>query len=128
MLGISGVSSDARDIEIAALENGNERAQLAMKMYDYRIRKYIGSYAAAMGGVDAVVFTGGIGENADITRAGVCEDLEFLGIDIDENLNNGLRGKEQVISKEGSRVKVIVVPTNEELVIALDTETIVKNR
>ncbi|PSK82103.1 acetate/propionate family kinase [Prolixibacter denitrificans] len=127
MLGISGVSSDARDIEIAALENGNERAQLAMKMYDYRIRKYIGSYAAAMGGVDALVFTGGIGENADITRAGVCEDLEFLGIEIDENLNNGLRGKEQVISKEGSRVKVIVVPTNEELVIAMDTETIVKN-
>ncbi|GET25377.1 acetate kinase [Prolixibacter sp. NT017] len=127
MLGISGVSSDARDIEIAALENGNERAQLAMKMYDYRIRKYIGSYAAAMGGVDALVFTGGIGENADVTRAGVCEDLEFLGIEIDENLNNGLRGKEQVISKEGSRVKVIVVPTNEELVIAMDTETIVKN-
>jgi len=127
MLGISGVSSDARDIEIAALENGNERAQLAMKMYDYRIRKYIGSYAAAMGGVDALVFTGGIGENGDITRAGVCEDLEFLGIEIDENLNNGLRGKEQVISKEGSRVKVIVVPTNEELVIAMDTETIVKN-
>ena len=126
MLGISGVSSDARDIEIAALENGNERAQLAMQMYDYRIRKYIGSYAAAMGGVDALVFTGGIGENADITRAGVCKDLEFLGIEIDENLNNGLRGKEQVISKEGSRVKVIVVPTNEELMIALDTESIVK--
>ena len=128
MLGISGVSSDARDIEIAALENGNERAQLAMKMYDYRIRKYIGSYAAAMGGVDALVFTGGIGENADITRAGVCEDLEFLGIELDENLNNGLRGKEQLISKEGSKVKVVVVPTNEELMIAIDTETIVKNQ
>jgi len=128
MLGISGVSSDARDIEIAALENGNERAQLAMKMYDYRIRKYIGSYAAAMGGVDALVFTGGIGENADITRAGVCEDLEFLGIELDEDLNNGLRGKEQLISKEGSKVKVVVVPTNEELMIAIDTETIVKNQ
>jgi acetate kinase len=127
MLGISGVSSDARDIEIAALENGNERAQLAMKMYDYRVRKYIGSYAAAMGGIDVLVFTGGIGENADITRSGICEDLEFLGIELDENLNNGLRGKEQVISKEGSRVKVVVVPTNEELVIAIDTETIVKS-
>ena len=127
MLGISGVSSDARDIEIAALENGNERAQLAMKMYDYRVRKYIGSYAAAMGGIDVLVFTGGIGENADITRSGICEDLEFLGIEIDENLNNGLRGKEQVISKPGSRVTVVVVPTNEELVIAMDTETIVKN-
>jgi len=127
MLGISGVSSDARDIEIAALEKGNERAKLAMKMYDYRVRKYIGSYAAAMGGIDALVFTGGIGENADITRSGICEDLEFLGIELDENLNNGLRGKEQVISKEGSRVKVVVVPTNEELMIAIDTETIVKN-
>jgi acetate kinase len=128
MLGISGVSSDARDIEIAALENGNERAQLAMKMYDYRVRKYIGSYAAAMGGIDALVFTGGIGENADITRSGICEDLEFLGIELDENLNNGLRGKEQLISKEGSKVKVVVVPTNEELMIAIDTETIVKNQ
>jgi acetate kinase len=125
MLGISGISSDARDIETAAIDNGDERALLAMKMYDYRIKKYIGAYAAALGGVDVLVFTGGIGENADITRTGICEDLQFMGIELDEKINNGLRGKEMMISKENSNVKVVVVPTNEELMIAADTLKII---
>ena len=124
LLGITGISFDMREITTAAA-NGDERCQLAIKMLNYRIKKYIGAYAAAMGGVDILVFTGGVGENSDITRFGVCEDLEFLGIDIDQQLNTGLRSKEQVISKKDSRVKVIVVPTNEELMIAIDTQNIV---
>jgi len=127
MLGITGISSDARDIENAFIE-GNERARLAMEMYDYRIRKYIGAYAAAMGGIDILLFTGGIGENSDLTRAGICKDLEFLGIELDESINTGLRGKEKVISKEGLKVKVMVVPTNEELTIAQDTQVLVEER
>ncbi|TKG97165.1 acetate kinase [Puteibacter caeruleilacunae] len=127
MLGITGISSDARDIEDAAAD-GHERALLAMKMYDYKIRKYIGAYAAAMGGIDVLVFTGGIGENGDITRSGVCQDLEFLGIEIDESINKGLRGKEMDISKEGTKTRVMVVPTNEELMIAVDTEKIVNKQ
>jgi len=126
MLGISGVSSDMREIEEAA-EGGNERAKLALEMYNYRIRKYIGAYAAAMGGIDALVFTGGIGENADTTRRGVTKGLEFLGIEIDETKNSGLRGKDMEISTENSRVKVLVIPTNEELVIARDTKEIIDN-
>ena len=124
LLGISGISSDSREIRIAA-DKGDERCLLAIRMFDYRIKKYIGSYAAAMGGLDVVVFTGGIGENSDVTRAGICEELEFMGIEIDPLLNDGLRGEERVISKVGSRVKVIVVPTNEELMIAIDTQSIV---
>jgi len=124
LLGISGISSDSREIRAAA-EKGDERCLLAIKMFDYRIKKYIGSYAAAMGGLDVVVFTGGIGENSDVTRAGICEDLEFMGIELDPDINKGLQGKEQVISTEGSKVKVIVVPTNEELMIAIDTQNIV---
>jgi acetate kinase len=124
LLGITGISFDMREISASAA-NGEERCQLAIKMLNYRIKKYIGAYAAAMGGVDILVFTGGVGENSDITRSGVCEDLEFLGIEIDPQINTGLRSKEQVISKEGSRVKVIVVPTNEELMIAIDTQNIV---
>ena len=124
LLGISGISSDSREIRAAA-EKGDERCLLAIKMFDYRIKKYIGSYAAAMGGLDVVVFTGGIGENSDVTRAGICEELEFMGIELDPDINKGLQGKEQVISKEGSKVKVIVVPTNEELMIAIDTQNIV---
>ena len=127
LLGISGISSDSREIRAAA-EKGDERCLLAIKMFDYRIKKYIGSYAAAMGGLDLVVFTGGIGENSDVTRAGICEDLEFLGIEIDPLINEGLQGKECVISKAGSKVKVIVVPTNEELMIAIDTQNIVYQR
>ncbi len=124
LLGITGISSDSREIRAAA-DKGDERCLLAIKMFDYRIKKYIGSYAVAMGGVDVLVFTGGIGENSDVTRSGVCEGLEFMGIEIDPQTNEGLRGEERVISKEGSRVKVIVVPTNEELMIAIDTQNIV---
>ncbi|MCT4643747.1 MAG: acetate kinase [Carboxylicivirga sp.] len=125
MLGLTGISSDMREIESAAAE-GHDGAQLGLKIYDYRIKKYIGSYAAAMGGVDIVVFTGGIGENGDDTRAGVCEGLEFLGVEVDPKINKGLRGKEQVISPEANKVRVMVVPTNEELVIAQDTKEIVE--
>jgi acetate kinase len=126
MLGISGVSSDMREIEEAA-ETGHERAKLALEMYDYRIRKYIGAYAAAMGGIDVLVFTGGIGENADTTRRGVTKGLGFLGIEIDEAKNTGLRGKEMDISAANTKVKVLVIPTNEELVIARDTKEIIEN-
>lgn len=125
LLGISGISSDMREIEAAATE-GNKRAVLALKMFDYRIKKYIGSYAAAMGGVDIVVFTGGIGENGWETRENICTDLEFLGIEFDKDRNKGARGTEAVISKDGSRVTVMVVPTNEEFVIASDTKSIVE--
>ncbi len=124
VLGISGVSSDMRDVEDAA-NDGNERAQLALRMYEYRIKKYIGSYAAAMGGVDVIVFTGGIGENASDTRANVMNGFEFLGADFDFEKNDGLRAEEVEISKEDSKVKVWIVPTNEELVIARDTLEIV---
>lgn len=125
MLGITGVSSDMREIEEKA-EAGSERAQTALKMYEYRIRKYIGAYAAAMGGLDTLIFTGGIGENADTTRRGVLEGLEFLGIELDHNKNNGLRGNTAIISTDTSRVKVVVIPTNEELVIAKDTQKLVQ--
>jgi len=120
MLGVSGVSSDMREIEEAA-EAGNKRAEVALKMYDYRIKKYIGSYAAAMNGVDAIIFTGGVGENADTTRRGVLKDMDYLGVKLDDKKNDGLRGKEALISTDDSKVKAIVVPTNEELVIASDT-------
>jgi acetate kinase len=125
MLGVSGVSSDMREIESAAAE-GHERAILALKMYDYRIKKYIGAYAAAMGGVDIVVFTGGIGENGWETRENICTDLEFLGIEFDRERNKGIRGKEAVITKNGSKATVVIIPTNEEFVIASDTKEIVE--
>ncbi len=124
MIGVSGVSSDMRDIETAA-NNGNERAKIALHMYDYRVKKYIGAYAAAMGGVDLVIFTGGIGENACATREGVCKDMEFLGIDFDFEKNKNLRGVDALLTKENSKVKVMVITTNEELVIATDTYNIV---
>lgn len=120
MLGISGVSSDMRDIETAA-EEGHERAQMALKMYQYRIKKYIGSYAAAMGGVDAIVFTGGVGENDWVTRQNAVEGLEFMGVELDKSKNTGMRGKTMAISTDDSKVSVLVIPTNEELVIASDT-------
>lgn len=120
VLGISGVSSDFRDIEAAAAE-GNKRAQLALDKFAYTVKKYIGSYAAAMGGLDALVFTAGLGENSAPERIHICRGLEFLGIDIDENRNN-TRGKEAEISKDGSKVKIFVIPTNEELMIARDTK------
>jgi len=116
LLGLSGVSSDMRDIE-AALAEGNERAELALEVFAYNVRKYIGAYAAAMGGVDAIVFTAGIGENAKGMRLRICRGLEFLGLEVDE-ARNDCRGQEQEISRPGSRVKVFVIPTNEELMIA----------
>jgi acetate kinase len=124
MVGISGVSSDMRDIEKAATE-GNKRARLALDMYYYRVKKYIGSYTAAMGGVDLIIFTGGIGENDSDLRAHVCGDMEFMGIDFDIEKNKGLRGKDAILSKPNSKVTVMTVCTNEELVIALDTLEIV---
>lgn len=124
VLGITGISSDMRDVENAANE-GNERAILALKMYSYRIKKYIGAYAAAMGGVDAVVFTAGVGENQTGMRFDACENLDFLGIKIDKEKNDKIRGKEAVISTPDSRVKVVVVPTDEEIVIARDTKELV---
>ena len=125
VLGISGVSSDFRDVETAA-DEGNERAQLALDMFVYSVKKFIGSYAAAMGGVDAIVFTGGIGENNCKMREDILDGLEFLGIDLDKEKNLKTRTQADV-SKPESKTKVLVIPTNEELVIAMDTMEIVKN-
>jgi acetate kinase len=127
VLGISGISSDMREVESAAAE-GDERAALSLKMYNYRVKKYIGAYAAAMGGVDLLIFTGGIGENSSGTRENICKDLEFMGLEFDKQKNHGMRGKEMVISRKESQVTVMIVPTNEEFVIASDTCEIVKNR
>jgi acetate kinase len=124
VLGVSGVSSDMREIENAA-DQGVYRAELALNMYNYRVKKYIGAYTAAMNGLDILIFTGGIGENADRTRKGIAGDLSYLGIELDDEKNNGLRGKEAIISTDNSKVKVMVVPTNEELVIAQDTVDII---
>lgn len=126
MLGISGISSDMREVESAA-EEGDKRAILALKMYEYRIKKYIGAYAAAMGGVDLLIFTGGIGENASEIRENVCRDLEYMGLEFDKQINNGVRSKELVISKKGSRVTVMIIPTNEEFVIATETREIAEH-
>jgi len=123
--GISGVSSDMRDVQAAA-ESGNDRARLALDAYYYKVRTFIGSYAAAMGGLDMVVFTGGGGENSPELREAVCRDMEFLGIEFDSKTNDGLRGKDMILSAPDSKVKVAVVATNEELVIATDTFNIVK--
>ncbi|KOH45675.1 acetate/propionate family kinase [Sunxiuqinia dokdonensis] len=120
MLGLSGISSDMREIEDASAK-GNERAKMALDIYNYKVKKYIGSYIAAMGGLDILILTGGIGENADTTRFGVASGLEFLGIHLDEEKNKGFRS-EGIISTDDSPVKIMVVPTNEELMIALDTE------
>ena len=117
--GITGGSSDMRDVENAA-KAGDERAQLAQDMYFYRIKKYIGAYAAAMGGVDVIVFTAGVGENQIGMRSEVCKGLEFLGVKFDDQKNN-IRGEEAVISADDSKVKVVVIPTDEELMIATDT-------
>ena len=122
--GLSGVSSDFRDLEKASRE-GNERATLALEMFEYQARKIIGSYAAAMGGVDVIAFTAGIGENTDYIRAAACEGLEFMGVKIDPKKNNGVRS-EAVISADDSKVTVAIIPTNEELAIAQETEELVK--
>ncbi len=124
VLGISGVSSDFRDLSAAA-EEGNERAQVALDAFIYRVAKYIGSYVAAMNGVDAIAFTGGIGENDCATRGKICEYLGYLGIEIDPE-NNSKRGEEMYISTPDSKVKVMVIPTNEELAIARETVALVK--
>ena len=120
VLGITELSSDMREVE-AACEKGEPKAVLAMKMYNYRIKKYIGAYAAAMGGVDIIVFTAGVGENQWSTRQESCEGLGFLGVEIDKELNKGLRGVEKVISTANSKVTVCIIPTDEELMIATDT-------
>ncbi len=123
VLGVSGISSDFRDLEKAASE-GNERAQLALDMFEYGVRKWIGSFAAAMGGVDAIVFTAGVGENNPQLRASLIDGLGFLGATIDHEKNN-VRGEEVEVTGNGSKVRVFVIPTNEELVIAQDTQDIV---
>lgn len=123
VLGISGVSSDFRDIGEAA-KAGNHRAQLALDVFYYSVKKFIGSYAAAMGGVDAIVFTAGVGENDPSARMAIASDLEYMGVKMDEDANN-IRGKEAVISAPDSKVKVLLIPTNEELMIAMDTADLV---
>ncbi|MFR1987488.1 MAG: acetate kinase [Prevotellamassilia sp.] len=125
VLGISGISSDIREVE-AGIAAGNERAKLAMEMYDYRIKKYIGAYAAVMGGVDIVVFTAGVGEHQWDVRKGATEDLEFMGIKLDQEKNRKNCGEEEIISTPDSKVKVVVVPTDEELLIASDTLDLIK--
>jgi len=127
MLGVSGVSSDMREITDAALNKNNTRAQLSLDMYFYRIKKYIGAYASAMGGLDILIFAGGIGENSSVTRFEACKNLEFMGIEMDKKKNDLVHSKDAIISSNNSKVKVMVVPTNEELVIARDTLQIISN-
>lgn len=124
VLGISGISSDMRDVEQAKLE-GHERATLALDAYYYRIKKYVGAYAAAMGGIDLLIFTGGVGENEGLIREYVCQNMEFMGIEFNADINRGLRGKNMMLSTAESKVKVAVIQTNEELVMATDTFNIV---
>ena len=124
VLGVSGLSNDMREIE-AAVKAGDPRATLALDMYEQRIIKYVGAYAAEMGGLDIIVFTGGVGENQTGVRENVCKPLAFMGVEVDKAVNDGVRGEEAVISTAASRVKVCVIPTDEELMIARDTEDIV---
>lgn len=123
VLGVSGISSDMRDIENAIAE-GNQRAKLALDMYEYRIKKYIGSYAAVLNGFDVLVFTGGVGENQTITRERICNEMSYLGIEIDPEINK-IRGEELELSTPNSRIKVVVIPTDEEYMIASDTMELV---
>ncbi|WP_426447488.1 acetate kinase [Paenibacillus sp. S-38] len=127
LLAISNIGSDMREIA-EAMEAGDRNAALAFEMYEYRLRKYIGSYAAAMNGLDAIVFTAGVGENSALLRAAVCRGLSFLGIDFDEEENARRSPEDRAITKPGSRVQVLVIPTNEELVIARDTYGLILNR
>jgi acetate kinase len=127
LIGISGISSDMRDL-IKAFNDGNDRARLALQMYSYRIRKYIGMYSASMNGVDVIVFTGGIGENAVLIRSMCCTNMEYLGIDFDEKKNEKTIGITGELTTQDSKVKVLCVPTNEELVIARDTARIVNEK
>jgi acetate kinase len=123
--GLTGLSSDMRDIENAA-NAGDEKAIAAQESYFYRIKKYVGAYAAAMGGCDVLVFTAGVGENQTGMREAVCKGLEFMGIEIDVEKNSTIRGEEAIISTPNSKVKVVVIPTDEELMIASDTMALVK--
>ena len=122
--GVSGVSSDFRDLT-DAFEKGNERAGLAVDMFNYSVKKFIGAYAAAMGGADAIIFTAGVGENSAAQRMSIASGLEFMGVKMDAEANN-VRGKEAVISAPDSKVKVLLIPTNEELMIAMDTAALAK--
>ena len=124
--GITGISSDMREVKAAA-DEGNKRAQLSNTMNFYRIKKYIGAYAAAMGGVDVIIFAGGVGENQPDCREAALEGLEFLGVKLDKEVNNKMRGEEAVLSTPDSKVKVLLIPTDEEMMIASDTYDIVKN-
>lgn len=126
LLGISGVSSDMREIQ-AAIKSGNERAKLAYEMFVYRIKKYVGAYAAALGGTDILLFTGGIGENHSPARELVCRNMEYMGIKLDLDKNNEIHGEEAIISTPDSKVTVMVVPTDEEFMIASDTMEIVRD-
>jgi len=126
MLGITGVSPDMREIREAA-EEGNDRAKMGLDMYAYRVKKYIGSYVAAMNGIDIIVFTGGIGENDWETRADILKNMDYLGVKFDEAGNENVKAEQKIITKPDSKVISMIVPTNEELVIASDTESIVKN-
>lgn len=123
MIGVSGVSSDMREVD-AAGKSGNERAKLAQNMYYYRIKKYIGAYAAALGGVDAIIFTGGVGENQTLCRQQSCEGLQFIGVELDHKMNEKIHGEDMVISTPSSKVKVVVIATDEEYMIASDTKTL----
>ena len=127
LLGISGVSNDVRDLQKEA-RRGNKRAQLALDMFAYRVKKYIGAYAAVLGRLDALIFTGGIGENAVETRSVICRDLDILGIQLDAERNHAPGDGPVIISPEGSSVRVMIVPTDEEALIALDTLEVVKRR
>jgi len=126
LIGISGLSSDVREITAAASDDSQPNARLALEAYCYRLKKYIGAYAAAMGGLDALVFTAGVGENSAIVRSMTCQNLEFLGIALDDEKNRQAVGKEMDISVDSATCRTLVVPTNEELVIARDTERIVR--
>lgn len=127
LLGLSGISNDCRDIEDAAWNKGNKRAQLALDKFGLRVKETLGSYAALLNGVDIIVFTAGLGEMSPETREFVCKDLEHFGIKLDYNLNKSIRGKEAIISSNDSKTTVMVIPTNEELMIAKDTLKIVNN-
>ena len=126
VLGVSGVSSDFRDIEAAAAR-GNFRAQLALDIFAHDVKKYIGAYAAVLDGVDAIIFTAGLGENSAAMRQAICQGLSYLGVEIDPEKNQ-VRGEEVDISGAGARCRVLVIPTNEELMIALDTLALVETR
>ena len=125
LLGVSGISSDMREIQ-AAVDAGEKGAILAENMYFYRIRKYIGAYAAAMGGVDVILFTGGVGENQANCREAACKGLEFMGVELDTQKNDAVRGEEGIISTDNSKVKIVVIPTDEEWMIASDTMNVLK--